>query len=509
MQATEHVMLEAFGELLIGDPSNKQLKETWDNVRRMLDREDHGWVEYHGGNGWSEDKQFGLSLQALNMWASKILPACTASPWVGAGFRRRADYIWQNGIRYGNVPGSKGHETGQGQRDIQKIIEKPENQFHFFSDEARRQRELNLYAKGINFWIGNERTKTLEAVPLWQISDILLEPNGLGYAWAYLRSWSVYDLETGEWKDEKRWYFTDRFVSKRVPKIKLKGDPEPVPVDQDHIIFDQHANRAEGLVLGSPDALAAWVWNGIAVDATLDGRSMQRALTTFALKASVPSRDAGESTSIKLATAEGAGNTFIGESPTDLVPLSSAGKGYDFTSIRFLVAIVAAALDISVIDLTANPGDAGSSYGAGQLMSLPTRLAMEARRRDHVDLDKRVLRWMGVKDPDVNFVPFASGEEIYRAAQELTMELNAGGITLDEYRTFMDDLLGRPNGTVPAYDKLHPVQLAKAMAKVAPKPAATGDDGSATAPQTASPTQGKSTGAGGKGDSNDIRRDKK
>ncbi|MEV5068866.1 hypothetical protein MRBLMI12_000422 [Microbacterium sp. LMI12-1-1.1] len=519
MQATEQVMLEAFGELLVGDPNNKELKETWDHMRRMLGREDHGWVQIQGTSGWASHKQFGLDLQALKDWSAKILPSCYAAPWVKTGFARRADYIWQNGIRYGNVPGSKGNEVTQGKKNVQRLIDDAENQLHFFGDEARRQRELNLYSQGIAFWIGNDKTKKLEAVPLWQITDILLDPNGLGFAWGYLRSWSVYDFATSEWRDEQRWYLTDRHASKRssIPTITLKAKPrsrkEPtaVPVDQEHVIFDMHANRAQGLVLGAPDALAAWVWNGIAVDATLDGRSMQRALTTFALQAKVPSKDAGESTSIKLASADGAGNTFIGESATDLAPLSSAGKGYDFTSIRFLVAIVAAALDISVIDLTANPGDAGSSYGAGQLMSLPTRLAMEARRRDHVALDKRVLSWMGVVDPDVNFVPFATGEEVYRAVQALTMELTNGAITLEEYRTFLDDLMGRPNGDAPGYDKLHVVQLAKATAKATPQPAAaSGDGGSKTAPQTASPSQGKSTGSGKQGSAgNDIRRDGK
>ncbi|MDF2691710.1 MAG: hypothetical protein K0S65_93 [Labilithrix sp.] len=507
MDATTTAMLEIFGEAMVGDPDPKHLAETWDRVRQIIARDDHGWIEFRGGNGWSDDNQFGLTLDNLKEWGKKIQPAVVAAPWVGAGFRRRADYILQNGIRYGNVPGGPKSPATQGKKNIQDIIDRDGNQFHFFGDAARRQCEHSLYSQGIAFWIGNDRTKDLEAIPLWQITDVFLEPNGLGYAWAYLREWSEMDLATGERKARRRWYFTDRFASKRVGQIKVKGEPEPIEVDQEHVIFDMHANRATGLVFGAPDAVAAWVWNEVARDATLDGRAMQRALATFAMKAQVAGQDSGEATSVKLASAEGAGNTFVGGKDIDFAPLASAGKGYDFTSIRFLVAIVAAALDLSVIDITANPGDAGSSYGAGQLMGLPTRLAMEARRADHVEINKRVLKWMGVAKPDVNFVPFATGEEVYRSVQALTMELTNGAISLEEYRERLDDLMGRPNGTAPAYDKLHPVLLAKATAKAVPKPAPAAS-GDASAPQTASPAQGKSTGSGDQGSAgNDIRRD--
>lgn len=508
MEAKQRAMLEVFGEALLTDPKNEHLKEAFDRVRHMLQRDDMGWQLFQGGGGDRFTQQYGLTLEDLRQWNKKIQESVVAAPWVGAGFRRRADYIWQNGIRYGNIPGADGQDTGQGQKNIQKLIDKDGNQFHFFSDSARRAREKGLYSAGINFWVGNDRTKNIEAIPLWQITDEMLEPNGLGYAWAYLREWTEYNLTTGESTKHKRWIFTDRFKEHRVTAIKRKDDPEAILVDQDHVIFDQIANRSMGLVYGSPDALAAWIWNDIAKDATMDGRAMQEALTTFALTAKNPSRDASQDAAIKLANTDGAGNIAV-TGATDLVPLASAGKGYDFGSIRFLVAIVAAALDISVIHLTANPGDAGSSYGSAQTLDLPTRLAMEARRAEHVELDKRVLKWMGVKKPDVNFVPYTGGEEVYRAIQALTMELNNGSLTLQEYRDQLDDLMGRPNGEVADYDKIHPVQLAKAIAKAQPKPApAPSGTGGSSAPQTASPGQGRSTGTGDDSEGgNDIRRD--
>lgn len=508
MQAESSALLELFGEAMIAEPSNANLREVFDKAAAMLRLEDQGWQPIFSGTGDTETEQFGLTLEQLKEWSGKLLESTVGAPWIGSGFRRRRDYIWRGGIRYGNIPSG----GTQGKKNIKRIVDDPINQMNFFGDSARFAREKCLYAEGVAFWVGNEATKQLTAIPLRQIKDQILEPNGLGYAIAYKREWSERDLATGAVIDRRRWYFVNEFKHLRVKEIKVSGG-QTEEVDQKHVIFDMHVNRATGLIYGAPDALAAYVWNGIAREATLDGKAMVKALATFALKASVKSKPAGENASMTLASTQGAGNTAVLGGANDLVPLASAGKGYDFSSLVFLVAIVATSLDLSVIDITASPGDAGSSYGAGQLMSLPTRLAMEARRSEHVEMDKRVLRWMGVEDPDVNFVPYDSGDETYRAIQSLILLLQSDTHDRQEIRDMIDDLLGRPNGTAPTEDKRPSVLLAKSLEKIKPKPepAAPGADGAnANAPQVASPNQGRSNGSGGQNGgnaSNDIRRD--
>ena len=529
-------VLEMFGEdmLQLDEKSQAHLAETFSRVNALLQREDQGWVQLFGsGDRVGEEGQFGLTLESLKDWSTKIRESIVGAPWMRAGFNRRQNYIWEGGIRYGNIPAG----GTRGKQNIQKIIDRPSNQFHFFGHQARRAREECLFADGVAFWIGSERTKDLEAIPLRQITGQLLEPNGLGYAIAYKREWTEYNYRTGESDPHTRWYFTDRFVDMRVETLTIDGMAGPTreDVDQDHVIFDQHANSSTGLVYGSPDAVAAFVWNGIARDAVMDGRAMQKALATFALKATAKSPQSTNG-ALKLAGTNGAGNTAVLGQANDLTPLASAGKGYDFTSIRFLVAMVASALDISVIHMTANPGDAGSSYGSAQTLDLPTRLAMEARRAEHIDLDERVLRWMGVEAPDVQFKPFDAGDEIYRSIQGLILAYQQDIYTRQESRDMIDDLLALSNGSVPSEDQRPSVLLAKAMAKIeeekadraadraladqkAAADAAAKAQGAAGAPaanagsgsQVASPNQGRSNGTGGAMNggqsSNDIRRD--
>jgi hypothetical protein len=339
---------------------------------------------------------------------------------------------------------------------------------------------------------------------------------------AYRRSWTHRDMATGEPDIRVKWYFTDTYADMRVPVITIGGLDEEVA--QHHTLFDMHANRASGLAFGSPDAVAAFIWNGIARDATMDGRAMTQALATFAFKASVKNPNAGQQGAISLASPHGAGSTLVTGQANDLTPLANAGKAYDFSSILFLVSIVATALDVSVIHLTSDPGGAGTTMRTAQTLDLPTQLAMKARRDEHVELDKRVLRWMDVDDPDVTFKPFDTGDVTYRAIQSLAMEFEKGTMTRQELRNHFDDLMGRPNGTVPAIEEIPEVQLAKVMAAIAgSEVSSTSTDKTAngttktvvpstgtTLPQTASPMQGRSNGTkggqGGGAASNDVRR---
>lgn len=468
--------------------------EAFNKIAAILKAEDKGWTPLFGSG--DEDERYGLRLEDLKEWSRKIRESMVGAPWLKRGYGLRSSYIWQNGIRYPNLP-----EPTRGKRNIRDIINRAGNQIHFFSKEARKRREGRLYSDGIALWLGNETTKDLEALPLGQITDQLLDPDGLGLIWAYRREWQERNLATGEKEPRVQWYFTDQFKDKRPKGGKIKHGEKDEPVSATHVIFDQHANRQDGLAYGAPDALAAWVWNQYVRDGYMDGRTMQQALATIAYKATSKTATGAQNASIQYASPQGAGSTAV-LGQNDLTPMATAGRGYDFSSMRELLATVATALDVSVIHLSANPADSGSSYGSALTLDLPTRLAMEARRDEHVELDKRVLRWMGLEEPEVAFKPYDSGEELYRAAQALILEAQAGVYAPQELRDMLDDLHGRPNGKVP--DGTLPWNNTKSA------PAQAGGGASAEPPQAASPAQGRSNGTGGQqggNATNDLRDD--
>lgn len=191
---------------------------------------------------------------------------------------------------------------------------------------------------------------------------------------------------------------------------------------------------------------------------------------------------------------------------TDISIMQGAQKGYDFASLRPMLAAVATSLDIPTTLLTSDTGD--DSFASIASLDLPTRLAMQARREEHVELDVQVLTWLGVEDPDVQFIPYDAGEEMYRKEQSLALELQNDIISRQEYRDQVDDMWGRPNAKVPAEDQRESYLKAKAAAKAAPKPVAAAPGAEKTSTSTASPNQGRSNGTGGQsGAANDLRKD--
>lgn len=465
--------------------ATETLLESFHRLRTILAREDIGWLRLFNGE---DGVEFGLTLDDLKEWEAKISESVAGAPWIGRGFRMRHYYISKGGIQHGNIP-----KPTQGKKNIADVIARSGNQREFFGPDARRRREHRLYTSGVALWLVDAKDD-ITSIPLRQIKGQLLDPDGLGQIWAYLREWTRYDLRTGRSVEYRRWYFTDQFVDKRVPYI-ADSTGQRIPVEQGGVIVDQHANRIDGMAYGFPDALAAYIWNGIARDAYMDGRTMTKALAKFALKASVKSRAGAENAALQYATAETAGNLAISGAANDLTPLSTAGKGYDFTSIAPLVAVVAASLDIPKTTLMSDSAE-GSFAGITSL-DLPTRLAMSARRDEHIGVEKRILARLGLADADVQYKPFDGGDEVYRIIQGFMLGVQNDLYGLQEARDFVDNVLGLPNGFIPQGDERPSVLLAQGA-------------GSASLPQTASPNQGRSNGTGGQRGGNassDLRSD--
>src|SRR5699024_1750663 len=96
---------------------------------------------------------------------------------------------------------------------------------------------------------------------------------------------------------------------------------------------------------------------------------------------------------------------------------STAGKAYDFGSLRVFAGFYAASVGIPLTDLTADPSAAGASYGSAQALQPGARRLIEARRLYWADWYKRVLKW--ATGEDINVVPESIMEEDeYRTIQK-------------------------------------------------------------------------------------------
>ncbi len=503
---------------------NAMLKEELSQVNAMFAKEDIGWGRFGQGN----DLDQGLELLELHRWAWQIREAMAGNPHIKRGWRLRASYVWRDGIQYENIPGAK---QGKG-TNVQARIDQPINQRNFFGHSAREEREGALYSDSAVYYLGDSRDYSLQPVPIWQIYGYYTNPDNHAEVWAYRRVWEHWEQGVGA-TPMNMWYLTDRYPQNgpRPTAINLGG--VEYPVDPNIIMFEGHVNGQIGWAHGIPDALAALIWARLYRDFLTNGKIMSDAMAQFAFQATVQSKKGADNVALALAQPRQAGGVAVGGVPNQLVPMSTAGKGYDFASGNELAAVIATALEVSTIHLTSNPGSAGASYGSAQTLDMPTKLAIESRRQWHIEFDKRVLAWMGAKDAIVTFGSQDDLTDIFREVQALLLMWSSGlyaaaplearlsqlmtvvgnvipsGVIVpnnsDAKYLVTPDRTANPNaGVLPANDP-----TATAAAKATDKAAATAaNKGGVSNPNGTSPQQGKSSGVGKGTNANDLRTDK-
>lgn len=466
--------------------------ENLSQVMQMFKVEDEGWFELGG----SEDD--GLTLDELRRWSRQLREALVGNPHIKHGAELRSDYINEGGVRFGGI----GKEGGQSR--IRKIIESDIQQRRYFGPTARQERYRACYTDGGVFYLGDESSKEIEAaIPLTEIVAEYRNPNNRAEVWAYLREWQVYKPGAGgQSTPRQQWVYTDIFVDKRSkaksPTISYGG--KAIPVAKDKVIFDAFVNTQTGWTYGAPHALAALAWARLYRDFLVNGKIMSDALAQFAFQLTTSTAKGTQNASLKFAGRSGPGQTVV--SPNQLNPLSTAGKGYDFDSGRSIASVVATAIGVSVIHLTSDPGTAGSSYGSAQTLDLPTRLSVEAERQWNGELDKRVLRWMGAKNPTVEFNPLISATDVYRHLQSLKLAWDTGLFEGTPIQEIMADILGIVEpGPIPE-KVLLPNNEDTANINKAPSP---GSDSDGT--QAGGGGQGQKTGAGDGPKGRDTRDD--
>jgi len=482
------------GEALEYSENDRELlSEALSNAVMMLRQEDIGWAapstnqEYHG-----------LDLDDLHKWSMDIRVSLTGTrtrapnPHMRNGLMLRHSFIWDGGIHYENVPGG----GTQGKKNVKELIEKGENVRLVFSKSARRRREAALYSDGLYLLVGENRTKKLRPVPLAEITDThrseLYQDEIIAYRWTRNEAVREKGKLTGQREEKSYWVYVDWYEGTKPDKIK-KNDGVEEPVLKGHTAFDFHANKPDGAPFGSPDAIAAVVWARIIRDLIMNGVKMQDALAMFAFKATSKQKTGQQNMALELAkdTAAGSAATLGGDN--DLVPLNTAGKGYDFGSIGFVVSTMAASLHVSGIALSANTALAGSSYGAAKTLDLPGRMAMETRRAEHIEFDERLLKWMDAREATAYFNSYDDATDEYRAVQSAMLAWTTGTLTPEGFRAELEIIYGRklvgavPEGVMIPNNENNQDQVAAPGGKQAP-----------------APNQGKNDGTGGANHLNDM-----
>lgn len=478
----------------------ERLTEALSNAVRMLRQEDVGWSQPGAGTAYR-----GLSLAELQGWSEQIRASLTGTdknapnPHMRNGLMLRHSFIWAGDMHYEGIPGDpKGTaQPKRGKKNVHDLMNDTSNKRLIFGAPARRKREEALYSSGLYLVVGENKSKSnLRPVPLHEITDTqrdeTYEDEIVAYRWTRNiaergpRTRNAPGPLTGNRVLESVWVYVDWFTGDIPKTVKYEGQSEKVLTD--YTAFDLHANRPDGQAFGSPDAIAALVWARIIRDLIMNGVKMQDALAMFAFKMTSPTKAGQQATAMELSKPHESGSAAALGGDNDLVPLNTAGKGYDFGSIGFVVSTMAASLHVSGISLSANTALAGSSYGAAKTLDLPGRMAMQTRRAEHIEFDERILKWMGADEATAYFDNYDDATDEYRSVQAAMLMWQSGNLSPEGFRAELETIYGRKLlGTIPKGVIIPNNQIA------ADKAAAKQAELTTTTP---APDQGQSNGAG-------------
>ena len=426
----ENTLKEVHSQLQDREFKFEVLQEKLSQLDLMM--ENQGWssVSEYGEEGPSLDQVRRASKQIRNLMA--------LNTWIKRGFRLRQTYIWDGNIQYANIPNKT--DLRSKSPNVQELIDKPQNQKYFFSHQAREEREGALYSDSQALYLGDDSSKLLRPLSFGEITADYRNPDDASEIWAYRRSWNHYPQGSATPDVRNEWYFRHAFWDQKTKAINYGGNRETV--NQGVRVFGEPVNSQIGWAYGIPDALAAVPWVKMYRDFIVNGFTVTAAMAQIWAVAK-QNAQSGADNATAVIGGGGVGQVAVLGASNSLNPLSTAGQAYDFEKGRTIIAAAASAVEISAIAMTSDTSVAGSSYGSALTLDLPTRLAMQARRNFHIDLDVEVLKWMGAPEPQVWFVPYEDSTELFRAVQAIQLKWNSGLYEPEEIKKMYEALEGR------------------------------------------------------------------
>lgn len=454
---------------------------------RAIREENEFWSALLGGNKPDQ----GHTLDDAKEMSAKLREAM-ANPWMKRGQRLKSTFVWSGGIHYDGFSSEKRGRRGP---TVQEFIDDPANRRNYFCSEARNEREAALYTDAHVFVVGEtlpNGRKTVRSVSLHEIENVWTSPEYPDEVWAYLRAYE-HQLADGTTETRREWIYHNDFIAEAEGVRSLPVDNQDHPVSTTKVMFGRPVNRLIGNRWGLPDSIQAWQWIAKYRDGIMDGLTMQKAMSSIAYTVTTSSATGGTNASAVVGGLDGKAGTYVQGQGNSLAAVATAGKGYDFASLRPILAAAAAGLEVSLASLASDPGAAGS-YSAAASLSLPDKLAVIDRRQYHIDLDREILVWAGAKVDDIRvwFNPLDDASEVYRRMQSVALAWSTGTQTPETIAQMIVEIFGTqdkiniPDGVL--------IPNNKETAELGNAP---GTDG--TPAQAGGAGQGQSNGTGGQG----------
>jgi len=385
----------------------------------MLNIEDEGWTKL----GIHFDDTDAFTLTQLHLLSKALIERTDGNPLLKRGLGLRTSYIFGRGLEISNISSQR----------IRNLIDDPQNQAALFSAEAMVINERSNFTSGQMFILGDNSTKKLQRIPFNEITGWVTDPDDAETIYFIRRSWSRKTID-GNALEVHEWYPVDTYSGPRSTRT-IQGQR----VNYNKTMFPFMVNKRAGNVWGVPDCFSAYPWAYAYNEYLKDGSRILKSLSMFAWQLKSKSKAGATSAAATIATPSTAGSTAILGADMELSALPRTSNSVDLGNGKPLAAMVASALEVSVVALLSDPGTSGA-YGVAQTLDMPTTKAMQSRQKLWENYLKRVLLFFGEKKADIKW-PKMENESSYRQLQSLALAKESNAIWPDEYRNAVLDEL--------------------------------------------------------------------
>jgi hypothetical protein len=334
-----------------------------------------------------------------------------ASPLIKRGLSLRVAYVWSQGVEIAARANGKKKREQDVQTVVAAFLTDPGNERAFTGGAARERLERCLGTDGEFFPTMFTRPTTgevqIRVVGADEISDIICNPQDRSEPWYYRRRWVQSTLTADGLTVDKQMEQFHPALDYR-PKNKPKSFGQ-IPVVWDAPMMHVKVNDLEGWQRGVPDAYAAVDWARAYKEFLEDWARLVKSLSRFAWRLTAKGNQRTQART-RLATqpvdsagrVSDVGNVAMIPPEQQLDAIPKSGATIDSESGKPLAAMIAAALDVPLTMLLADPGQTGARAVA-ETLDQPTELAMGQRRGLWAGVYKRILQYAiaeAVRAPD-------------------------------------------------------------------------------------------------------------
>lgn len=401
---------------------NEDLRESIRDVSLAV--EDIGWRPLG-----EHTPQQAMKLDTVKKIAETCRALVVVNPLVKRGIAVRTSYIWGQGVRMQGPDGSLWRPNRSVRRTLSTTL-------------AQLEIERTAAADGNLFFLVDPAKRTVQRVPMWEISAVATDPSNGEYTKYYKRTYTEYgpgDFSSPGFRNgEQRevWYPSDELEERPLRQLD-----DGVDVDAAKRIVHVAFNRQVGWPWGIPDTFAVVFWSKAYKEYLEDCSTLSKAYRQFAWKVISSTKKGNQRAASRMAQTPrrdpvtgqylNVGGTAVLGPGQDLQPLQNI-RPVDFGAGLPLASLIAAGLEVPLPMLTSDPGS--GNRATAETLDEPTRLAMEARQQLMDDAIKSIAELLGEPGLQIEWPPLGE-EPVHRRIQAIDMAGRTGMLYPAEWRS--------------------------------------------------------------------------